>query len=135
MRVLLMLVLLLSVFQVSAQVGTKVSTTVGMQAPRHGEVREFPNDEPQVWDAQPAQWLSVETFWLRYAASRGGLVWGQQTTYPHYDDVKEHDTLMIELDQGICLMEFFHSRWRRANDVKRWDDGFNEYGGCPYVFD
>lgn len=31
-------------------------------------------------------------------------------------------------------MEFFHNRWRRANDVRRWDPLFNEHGGCPDVF-
>ena len=43
--------------------------------------------------------------------------------------------MMVELAQGPCLMEFFHSRWRRANDVRRWDESHNEFGGCPYVFD
>jgi len=32
-------------------------------------------------------------------------------------------------------MEFIHERWRRANDVRRWDDAFNDYAGCPHVFD
>ena len=53
----------------------------------------------------------------------------------HYEEVKEFDTLVIELEQGNCLMQFYHSRWRRANDVQRWNDIFNEYGGCPYVFE
>ena len=84
------------------------------------------------------QWQAgndVEKFWLQYAESKGGLTWGQSITYPDYEQVNEGDTLMILLDQGPCLMEFFHSRWRRANDVRRWDNSINEYGGCPYVFD
>jgi hypothetical protein len=32
-------------------------------------------------------------------------------------------------------MQFHHEKWRRAQDVNRWDDKFNLYGGCPYVFD
>ena len=30
---------------------------------------------------------------------------------------------------------FFHSRWRRANDVRRWNPQFNEVLGCSVVFD
>ena len=77
----------------------------------------------------------VETFWREYAGSKGGLTWGPSDVYPEYSRVEEGDTLMIQLEQGVCLMEFFHNRWRRANDVRRWHDSINEYGACPYVFD
>lgn len=78
---------------------------------------------------------NIDAFWMQYANSKGGLTWGKSTEYPEYEKVKEGDTLLIEVAQGPCLMEFFHSRWRRANDVRRWDESVNEYGGCPYVFD
>ena len=81
------------------------------------------------------QGMDIEDFWSKYAASKGGLTWGKSSSYPDYDKVIEGDTLLIELKQGNCLMEFFHSRWRRANDVWRWDEMMNLYGGCPYVFD
>ena len=84
-----------------------------------------------VWQAG----VDIETFWQQYADANGGLTWGKSTTYPEYEKVREGDTLLIQLAQGPCLMEFFHSRWRRANDVRRWDPSVNEYGGCPYVFD
>lgn len=77
----------------------------------------------------------IEAFWSTYAESKGGLTWGKSANYPDYDKVKEGDTFLVELKQGNCLMEFFHSRWRRANDVRRWDESVNEYGGCPHVFD
>lgn len=77
----------------------------------------------------------IEAFWKEYAKSKGGLTWGESSTYPEYDRVKEGDTILIHVAQGPCLMEFFHSRWRRANDVWRWSEAVNEYGGCPYVFD
>jgi len=77
----------------------------------------------------------VEALWAEYAKTRGGLTWGSSTEYPEYAQVKEGDTLLMRLEQGPGLMEFFHSRWRRANDVRRWHDSVNEYGGCPYVFD
>ncbi len=77
----------------------------------------------------------IESFWQGYADSKGGLTWGMSTEYPEYDKVSEGDTLLILLPQGPCLMEFFHSRWRRANDVRRWHPSVNEFGGCPYVFD
>lgn len=77
----------------------------------------------------------IESFWLKYTNLKGGLTWGSTSQYPDYDKVKEGDTLLIQLDQGPCLMEFFHSRWRRANDVRRWGEPINAYGGCPHVFD
>jgi len=90
-------------------------------------------------DSNPAlSWQpgsDIETFWHQYVDSKGGLTWGTSKTYPEYQQVKEGDTILIVLDQGPCLMEFFHSRWRRANDVRRWDESINAYGGCPYVFD
>lgn len=84
-----------------------------------------------IWGPQE----NVEKFWERYIASRGGLSWERSATYPEYDKVKEGDTFMVVLEQGPCLMEFFHNRWRRANDVWRWGEDMNNYGGCPYVFD
>jgi len=83
------------------------------------------------WDGKE----NVELFWQRYIASKGGLSWGRSSEYPEYDKVKEGDTFMVELEQGPCLMEFFHGRWRRANDVWRWGEAMNEYAACPFVFD
>lgn len=79
--------------------------------------------------------VDIEQFWMNYAESKGGLTFGRSSTYPEYEKVKEGDTILIDVEQGSCLMEFFHSRWRRANDVRRWDESVNAYGGCPYVFD
>lgn len=89
----------------------------------------------QAWNASAQQWQHPVEFWRAYAATRGGITWGQRQDYPPYAQVKELDTLLIELPSGLCLMEFFHSRWRRANDVRRWDDDFNRYGSCARVFD
>ncbi len=90
-------------------------------------------DFSEAWDANTRQWVSLERFWANYS-DRRGLKWGRSSDYPPYADVSEHDLLLLELDSGVCLMEFFHSRWRRAQDVRRWSDAFNEYGGCPDVF-
>ena len=60
--------------------------------------------------------------------------WGSGTSFPPYADVNEHDTFLLEVETGTCLMYFFHTRWRRANDVWRWGPEFNEYSGCPDVF-
>ncbi|MGI9284391.1 MAG: hypothetical protein ACR2P1_03320 [Pseudomonadales bacterium] len=102
---------------------------------KDGYVQSRPNGMFRAWDAENEVWLKPAKFWQRYAARRGGLTWGPRSDYPPYEQVKEFDTLLIELESGPCLMEFFHSRWRRANDVRRWDEKFNEYGGCPNVFD
>ncbi len=82
-----------------------------------------------------AEGEKVEKFWERYIRQKGGLTWSQSFEYPDYETVAEGDTFMVQLEQGVCLMEFFHGRWRRANDVWRWGDAMNEYGACPYVFD
>ena len=95
-------------------------------------------DEATETDTEGVVWapgMDVETLWLNYTNSKDGITWGQSSSYPEYSQVNEGDTFMVEVDQGPCLMEFFHNRWRRANDVRRWDDSVNEYGGCPYVFD
>ena len=113
-----------------------VSITLAQeQNPSDGEVRQSAASPQAAWDSVGKEWVSLSTFWERYAARRGGLTWGKRTDYPPYGDVKEFDTMVIELDSGACMMMFFHTRWRRANDVRRWDDAFNAYSACPYVFD
>ena len=113
------------------------SAIVLAQAPgnRDGEVRAPGTPEFQAWNAETGEWQSPVAFWESYAARRGGLTWGRGTEYPEYAKVKEFDTFLVLVEQGPCLMEFFHSRWRRANDVRRWDPAFNDDGGCPNVFD
>ncbi|RLV58208.1 hypothetical protein D5018_18470 [Parashewanella curva] len=110
-------------------------TSVASAAPHNGKVREFSNGTMQMWDASSQKWLGVESFWLKYAKQNGGLTWGMTDTYPEYSKVKEFDKILIKTDKGNCLMEFFHRRWRRAQDVRRWDEKVNQFGGCPYVFD
>lgn len=100
-----------------------------------GTVKSPPNGQQVAWDADSKKWVSLKQFWLNFTKREGGLTWERSDTYPDYDKVNEFDTFMVETAEGPCLMQFFHSRWRRANDVQRWDDAFNEYKGCPYVFD
>ena len=102
--------------------------------PRHGQAHMTSNTSFEAWDAVSERWLEPEEFWLAYAESRGGLTWGRSREYPDYAKVSERDLFLVELESGVCLMEFWHSRWRRAQDVRRWDEAFNTYGGCPYVF-
>ncbi len=111
---------------------------VAVSAPEElhdGQIKREADGRLVAWDEQKKTWLGVEAFWRSYADRRGGLTWGQRKDYPPYEQVKEFDTLIIELKQGPCLMEFFHARWRRGNDVRRWHQLFNEYGSCPHVFD
>jgi len=105
------------------------------QNPTHGSVQKHVDRVWQAWDSEAQAWIELDTFWTHYAEREGGLTWGRGESYPDYSKVKELDTFLVELKQGPCLMQFFHNRWRRANDVQRWDDAFNEYAGCPHVFD
>ena len=91
--------------------------------------------QSRAWQASSQQWISLDSFWQNWADSRGSITWGRSKDYPAYEQVKEQDTILIELENGTCMMEFWHSRWRRANDVRRWDDAFNSYSACSKVFD
>lgn len=102
--------------------------------PRHGKIMVI-SDVSLAWHNKRQSWIGLEEFWLDYAGNNGAKFWGTLDSYPQYDKVQENDTLIILTDAGPCLMEFFHKRWRRANDVRRWDKAFNEYGGCSTVFD
>ena len=104
------------------------------EAPRDGQIHQTSSGE-EVWDPRANAWVDLESFWINYAEQASGRFWGRTDTYPPYGEVSEHDTLLIETDEGACLMYFFHRRWRRAQDVRRWDPAFNELAGCPHVFD
>ncbi len=101
---------------------------------RHGQTRTVSDGALLAWNNNARQWQSITNFWLDHAARNGGKYWGQSDEYPRYADVSEHDTFLVEIESGVCLMEFFHQRWRRANDVRRWSGAFNSHGGCPDVF-
>lgn len=105
------------------------------EALRDGQIRRAEKDRLEAWDEVQKQWVGIELFWRRFSERRGGLTWGSRTEYPRYSKVRELDTMIINLPKGPCMMEFFHGRWRRANNVRRWSEEFDEYGGCPYVFD
>ena len=109
--------------------------TSAAQTAANGEAKVNENNTLTIWSDQSQSWLTVEKFWLEYANSKDSRFWGKSKDYPEYQKVNEFDTLLIELAKGSCLMEFFHGRWRLANDVRRWNDKLNEYAGCPTVFD
>ena len=121
-------------FGTSLGLSSLAATAAPPAAPSNGQLYTE-SDKTLAWSEISHQWLSPVDFWLEYAPTASGKFWGGGSDYPPYDDANEHDTLLIELEQGPCLMYFFHNRWRRAQDVRRWDPGFNEWSGCPYVFD
>ena len=111
-----------------------VSWSMPQQPGNHnGEIQQH-NGELFAWNDAKQYWQEPTLFWLDYANSRGGLSWGHSTEYPPYEQVNELETFLVKVDSGDCLMQFFHNRWRRANDVRRWDPAFNEYSGCADVF-
>lgn len=103
--------------------------------PSDGQLYGDDDNKVQAWSASAEQWLSVEEFWLAFVDTNDGRFLGRSADYPPYGDLNERDALLVELEQGSCLMYFWHGRWRRAQDVWRWDDAFNEQLGCPFVFD
>lgn len=107
-----------------------VSNLALAEAPRHGEF-----SDGKVFDENAGEFVTPLTFWRNYAELNGGLTWGESQEYPPYNEVKEFDLFLVQTAEGPCLMEFFHSRWRRANDVRRWNPQFNEVLGCGVVFD
>jgi ABC-type phosphate/phosphonate transport system substrate-binding protein len=106
--------------------------TNSLYALEHGEV-STQNGTVLAWDKDSKSWTSIEEFWRTYALKNGGLTWKDNSTFPPYEKLQEFDLFMAKNEQGICLLEFFHTRWRRANDVRRWDDKFNEYSACPTI--
>ena len=102
---------------------------------RDGEVHALEGGKFIAWDGEQEMWLDTEAFWMSFAERKRGRIWPSSTEFPPYEEVNEHDTFLYQVDSGPCLMYFFHTRWRRANDVWRWGEEFNEYGGCPNVFD
>lgn len=105
---------------------------VGAQDVANGQFKA--DGSALVWDARSTSWVAPEQFWYNYVAQKVGRTWPSSKEYPPYAKVRERDSFLVQVDSGICLMEFFHERWRRANDVLRWDDRFNEYSGCADVF-
>lgn len=89
----------------------------------------------EVFDAAAGRWVAPEAFWNAYVQRTGARHWGRGADYPPYAEVAEFDTFLVEIEGQVCLMQFFHQRWRLANDVRRWNDRFNDYGACPRVFD
>lgn len=102
---------------------------------RDGQVHILDGGDFVAWDSIGERWLNPEDFWHSFAGRERGRIWPSGTEFPSYADVNEHDTFLYQAESGPCLMYFFHRRWRRANDVWRWGNEFNEYGGCPKVFD
>ena len=118
----------------SGMVVANISHAARPASPHDGQIHDT-GSLVEVWDARASAWVEPETFWIRYAKQASGTYWGRSADYPAYRDADEHDTILIETEHGSCLMYFFHSRWRRAQDVRRWDAAFNDVGGCPRVFD
>jgi hypothetical protein len=102
--------------------------------PNHGELKTS-SGSLLAWHDPSQQWVILGVFWHNEVMARGGLDWPHNSAYPSFDKLNEFDTFLVELPSGTCLMTFYHSRWRRANDVWGWDDAFNDYSACPYVFD
>ena len=102
---------------------------------RDGQVHVLDDTTFVAWDSIKEQWSAPEDFWRSFAERGRGRIWPGSAQFPPYADVDEHDTFLYQHESGPCLMYFFHTRWRRANDVWRWGDEFNAYGGCPNVFD
>lgn len=123
-----MKVLLLMVFSI-------ISSNLLAADPADGDLRRNDENKMTIWIESSSEWMTVESFWIKFSKTNGGHAWGKLKEYPEYNKVKEYDTLMIVTEKGECLMEFFHQRWRRANDVRRWNEALNNYAGCPYVFD
>ncbi|MEM1402594.1 MAG: hypothetical protein AAGG55_04635 [Pseudomonadota bacterium] len=114
------------------------TSVVHAQPPRdasNGEIFLRENGEVLAYRDSSESWVPLEEFWVSYARNSEGRFWGKTADYPVYSKVAEHDTLLEVRDEGVCLMYFFHTRWRRAQDVRRWDPMQNEVLGCPHVFD
>jgi len=101
----------------------------------NGFVKTNSLGELTAWSSVQARWVSLDDFWANYSRNNKNRHWGTSTKYPDYAEVQEFDTFLVQTSSGTCLMEFFHTRWRRSNDVNRWDEKFNDYSGCANAFE
>lgn len=124
------LLILLAVLAASA-----LADKIPSPGERDGQVHGTSGADFLAWDSRNAEWRSPVDFWRAFAARERGRNWGEGVDFPPYSEVNEHDTFLAQTANGPCLMYFFHTRWRRANDVWRWGPEFNRFGGCPTVFD
>ena len=99
------------------------SIAIGDDRTADGTVKTNALSEFSAWSKAKNQWISVDEFWALYAEKNAEKSehqhWGTGQEYPPYEKVKEYDTFLVQVPSGTCLMEFFHSRWHRANDVNR----------------
>ncbi|SET11817.1 hypothetical protein [Thalassotalea agarivorans] len=103
--------------------------------PQHGDIRNGHKPTMEIYYGPSQQWMQVEDFWRTFAQDNYGGYKYTGPLYPPYEQAQEFDLLLLEIPYGACLMQFYHERWRRANDVWRWNEKLNEYGGCAHVFD
>jgi len=125
MRVILILIFMLTGFVNAAETNDL----------SNGQVKKNDSQKLVSWDENSKRWISLDQFWKNYVKENQSHHWGTSRDYPQYSLVSEFDTFLVQVKSGTCLMEFYHSRWRRANDVRRWDDEFNNYSGCAKVFE
>lgn len=67
----------------------------------------------------------------------GGTDYGELSAdqYPTFASVKEWDFLTEQLEDGsMCVMVFYHQRWRRLPDVLGLSEELRNYEGCGKVF-
>lgn len=91
------------------------------RAQAEGQVRSVDQTLAAVWNAEAQAWQSSESHWEHYAVRHSGNDWGGRRGFRPYDQINELTTVIFELRSSACLKEFSHSRWRRANDVRRWN--------------
>lgn len=102
---------------------------------RDGQVYVMPDGQIMFWDAETRRWLETEAYWLSFAERGPGRHWPASSVLPPPEEVGEHDKLLLRNQMGSCLMYFSHGRWERANDVWKWSEDLDHFGGCPHVFD
>ena len=114
---------------------TGCATTSLPPGERDGQVHVQPDGQILLWDAEARRWLETEAYWLSFAERGPGRHWPASSVLPPPEEVGERDKILLRNQMGSCLMYFSHGRWRRANDVLKWSEDLDHFGGCPHVFD
>lgn len=120
--------IILGLLLACSQPGVAGQNSTAKSGPESANSQEF-----LVWDEAAQVWLQPDLFWTQHIERSKATYWGRASAYPPYETVHEHDLIWIETAAGDCLMEFYHRRWRRANDVWRWDKRYSQYRGCATV--
>ncbi|MEO0974830.1 MAG: hypothetical protein AAFX85_17215 [Pseudomonadota bacterium] len=100
--------------------------------PANGVARDDPNTRAgfRAYFAPLRIWLEPDVFWYRWADQQKAFLWNGGREAPDGPEVEEGNMVILENDEGPCLLVRKGGRWRKAGEVFGWGERLRQYGGC-----